>query len=144
MLQDLQDSLNVPSTRSFISFNKYFWNILCMLDISPRDKKGNNKAAVLPEKAAWRNTNRKRNNGKMVWLDPKKKSQQDINNLLTRDTLIHLVTWSLLTIYFNIHLHNKLPATGVSLGKNLPDNNAHKGSRESYPKLRTKRLVKPR
>ena len=30
------------------------------------DKKGNNKAAVLPEKAAWRNTNRKRNNGKMV------------------------------------------------------------------------------
>lgn len=37
-----------------------------MLDISPRDKKGNNKAAVLPEKAAWRNTNRKRNNGKMV------------------------------------------------------------------------------
>ena len=63
-----------------------------MLDISPRDKKGNNKAAVLPEKAAWRNTNRKRNNGKMVLLDPKKKSQQDINNLLTRDTLIHLVT----------------------------------------------------
>ena len=52
--------------RSFISFNKYLWNTLCMLDISPRDKKGNNKAAVLPEKAAWRNTNRKRNNGKMV------------------------------------------------------------------------------
>ena len=60
------DSLNVPSTRSFISLNKYLWNTLCMLDISPRDKKGNNKAAVLPEKAAWRNTNRKRNNGKMV------------------------------------------------------------------------------
>lgn len=68
MLQDLQDFLNVPSTRIFISFNKYLWNTLCMLDTSPRDKKGNNnnKAAVLPEKAAWRNTNRKRDNGKTV------------------------------------------------------------------------------
>lgn len=37
-----------------------------MLDISPRDKKEIIQAAVLPEKAAWRNTNRKRNNGKMV------------------------------------------------------------------------------
>lgn len=39
-----------------------------MLDTSPKDKKGNNnnKAAVLPEKAAWRNTNIKRDNGKTV------------------------------------------------------------------------------
>lgn len=79
MLQDLQDSLNGPSTRIFISFNKYLWNTLCMLDTSPRDKKGNNnKVAVLPEKAAWRNANRKRDNGKTVWLAPKKTASRTL------------------------------------------------------------------
>lgn len=55
MLQDLQDSRNIPSTRNFILFNKYLWSTLCVLDTDPRDKKGNNnnKVAVLTEKAAW-------------------------------------------------------------------------------------------